>query len=265
MKLKDNAFQLVVLGDLHVGDALCDYDLIKSTIEYIRTTANCYAICNGDLINNAIKTSKSDIYEEAMPIQTQLDTVVELLYPIRDKILVLSTGNHEHRTSIMVGINPLKYIATALGIPHLLAKDGFTLDIRFGTAYGMKDVQNSYLVYGIHGGGGGGRRVGATTNVLEDMASVISNADLYIHSHTHKIVTFPKIIFLYDRKRGKLVTHRQLFYNSNAFLKYGGYGERLGFSPTDVTPQVVCVSAIRNRGEMIINTDILNLVYIKKE
>ena len=61
VELKDeNSFQLMVLGDMHIGDELCDMDLIKDAIDYVKKNKDCYVILNGDLINNALKTSKSD-------------------------------------------------------------------------------------------------------------------------------------------------------------------------------------------------------------
>ena len=42
LKGESNKFKLVVLGDLHIGDALCDLDLIKETIAYIKKNKDCY-------------------------------------------------------------------------------------------------------------------------------------------------------------------------------------------------------------------------------
>ena len=43
---------------------------------------------NGDLINNALKTSKSDTYKEQMTMEEEQDLLIELLTPIKNKILV---------------------------------------------------------------------------------------------------------------------------------------------------------------------------------
>ena len=180
-----NTFQLMVLGDMHIGDELCDLDLIKNTIEYIKKTKECYCILNGDLINNALKTSKSDSYKEQMTIEQEQDLLIDLLTPIKDKILVMATGNHEYKTSLLAGINPLKAVALALGIKDKLVENSYLLNMEFGTAHGVKNLNNKYVVFGIHGGSGGGRRAGATANALQDMALIRPDMDLYIHSHTH--------------------------------------------------------------------------------
>lgn len=254
-----NNFQLMVLGDLHIGDELCDLELIKDTIDYVKKTKDCYIILNGDLINNALKTSKSDSYKEQMTIEEEQDMLIDLLMPVKDRILVMATGNHEYRTSLIAGINPLKAVAYALGIKNKLVENSYLLNIEFGTAYGIKNQKNKYVVYGIHGGSGGGRRAGATANALQDMTLVRPDMDLYIHSHTHTNVNYNDMIFLYDRKTKKTKEHQRTYYNANAFLKYGGYAEQKGYKPADRQPSVLVVNAFRKKGEMKIVTNIVRI------
>lgn len=256
---KTNDFQLLVLGDMHIGDPLCDLELIKHTIDYAKKTKNCYVILNGDLMNNALKTSKSDSYLETMTMEQEQDLLVELLYPIRDKILVMATGNHEHRTSLLAGVNPLKAVAYALGIKDKLVENSYLLNISFGTAHNVKNCPNYYTVFGIHGGNGGGRRAGATANALQDMALVRPDMDLYIHSHTHTPINYNDMIFLYDKKFKKTREHQRTFFNANAFLKYGGYAEQKGYKPSDRQPSVLAISAIRTADGMKTITNIVRI------
>lgn len=255
-----NSFQLMVLGDMHVGDEFCDLELIKETIEYVKNTKDCYVILNGDLINNALKTSKSDSYREQMTIEDEQDLLIELLKPIKNKILVMATGNHEYRTNLLAGINPLKAVAYSLGIRDKLVEyTSYVINIEFGVAHGMKNRSNTYVVYGAHGGHGGGRRVGSSANALQDMSAVIPNADLYIHSHTHTPINYTDSVFLYDRKCKKIKEFQRTFYNANSFLKYGGYAEQKGFKPQGSQPSVLVVNAIRKKGDMKILTDIVRI------
>lgn len=254
-----NNFQLMVLGDMHIGDKLCDLDLIKETLDYVKKTKDCYVILNGDLINNALKTSKSDSYQEQMTIEEEQDLLIDLLKPIKDKILVMASGNHEYRTSLLAGINPLRAVAYALGIKDKFVENSYVLTIEFGVAHGMKNLKNKYVVYGIHGGSGGGRRAGATANALQDMSLILPNADLYIHSHTHTTINYNDMVFLYDSKTQRLKEHQRTYYNANAFLKYGGYAEQKGYKPADRQPSVLVVNALRKKGEMKIVTNIVRV------
>lgn len=254
-----NTFKLMVLGDLHIGDKLCDLELIKDTIDYVKKNKDCYVILNGDLINNALKTSKSDSYLEQMTIEQEQDLLIELLEPIKNKILVMATGNHEYRTELLAGINPLKAVALALGIRNKLVEDSYVLNISFGANSGNSACPNNYLIYGIHGGNGGGRRAGATANALQDMALIRPDMDLYVHSHTHTKINYNDMIFLYNRKTKKTVEHQRTFYNANAFLKYGGYAEKKGYKPSDRHPSVLVVRATRTKDGMKTITDIVRI------
>ena len=259
LKGDKNSFQLVVLGDLHLGDPLCDMEAITETIEYARTNKNCYVILNGDLINNALKTSKSDTYKESMSIEEEQELLIKLLLPIKDKILVMASGNHENRTSLLAGINPLKAVAYSLGIKDKLVDNSYTLNIRFGKRNGSKNDKNCYMIFGIHGGNGSGRRVGSAANALQDMALVRPDMDLYIHSHTHTAVNYTDIIFLYNRNTKKTRELQRTFYNANAYLKYGGYAEQKGYKPVTRSSSVIIVNAIRKKGQMITLTSIVRI------
>ena len=194
-------------------------------------------------MNNALKFSKSDIYQATMTIAEQQEYLVEKLEPIKDRILAITTGNHERRTMRDAGINPLRYIAKSLNVPNLLVENAFLLEVSvMNENTGKKE--NSYVVHGIHGGHGGGRRAGATANALEDMAKVVANADLYIHNHTHTPVTYSDSIFVYYSQLKNLTEKQRFFFNGNAFLKYGGYAEEKGFKPVDRTPYVLVVRQV---------------------
>ena len=171
----------------------------------------------------------------------------------------MSTGNHEDRTKVSAGINPLKPVAIALGIRNKFVENSYVLNISFGANSGNSACPNNYLVYGMHGGHGGGRRAGATANALQEMSWVRPDMDLYIHSHTHTKINYNDIILLYNRKTKKTVEHQRTFYNANAFLKYGGYAEKKGYKPTDRTPSVITVNAIRTKDGMITKTNIIRI------
>ena len=254
---KQNQIQLVVLGDLHIGDKLCDLDLIKETIEHIRTNDNCYAILNGDLMNNALKTSKSDSYLETMSMADQQELLIELLYPIKDKILVMTTGNHEYRTNLLAGINPLKPVAIALGIKNKLVDSSYVLDLSFGSVKGGRPIK--YTVFGIHGGDGTGKRIGITANALQDMANVVCNADLYVHSHTHNQISYSDAVLVFNKPKHRIEEHQRTYYNANAFLKYGGYAEQKGYRLPDRSPSAIVITGCRKKDDVKVVTDIVRI------
>lgn len=56
--------EIHTLADLHMGDKHCDYNEIHRQVKAIKDNPNAYCILNGDLMNNATKTSISDSYAE---------------------------------------------------------------------------------------------------------------------------------------------------------------------------------------------------------
>lgn len=256
-----SSFQILPLGDLHIGDEFCDTHTLKEAIDYISEHDNCYTILNGDLMNNALKTSKSDSYKEQLTIEQEQEILVELFAPIKDKILMMTQGNHEYRTNVLCGIDPLKYVASRLGLldDNRYTDNTYILDIKFGTRWGHTGDRNHYVVYGTHGSQSGGRTMGATANALENMGSIVANADLYLHSHTHSTINYTKPVYVYNVGVGKLYLKNRTFFNTNSFVKYGGYGERGGYKLTDTRPSVLNISQLRTKEGMLLKTDIIKI------
>ena len=90
--------EIHTFADWHIGDANCDMQLIKDNIKLVQNNINAYVIVNGDILNNATKTSVSDSYAEEIPPMEQIQTAVDLFEPVKNKILCINSGNHENRT-----------------------------------------------------------------------------------------------------------------------------------------------------------------------
>ena len=227
-----------------------DKKLIKERIEYIKNNANAYCILNGDLINNATKTSVSDIYSENLMPMEQLQTCVDLLEPIKDKILSICTGNHEARTYRKEGIDITRLTAAQLGIADKYAAEGALLFLRLGETSCLKETSGSgknrkicYVIYHTHGSGGG-RKEGAKAIRLADMASIV-DADIYIHSHTHLPMIMKQAFYRTDVRNSTSAITDKLFVNTGATLNYGGYSQTFEFKPVGKTTPVIYLNGKR--------------------
>lgn len=174
--------ELHVIADTHIGDPLCDMKLLKERIQHIKDTPNALAILNGDIMNWASKTSVSDVYGEQLTPMQQIQTYSELFEPIKDKIIALSQGNHEHRAYKSEGIDLTYVVAKQLGLVDKCTNTSALIFLRFGKAHNREKPQ-LYTINMIHGSGGG-RKEGAKAIRLADMAAIV-DADIYVHSHTH--------------------------------------------------------------------------------
>ena len=108
--------EIYPLADVHIGDSLHDRKRLKQFINEVLEKENRYVIVNGDIINNAVKHGVSDVYAEELTPNQQIEETVNLLNPIKDRILVITEGNHENRTYKQDGILIMYQVAQRLGI-----------------------------------------------------------------------------------------------------------------------------------------------------
>ena len=237
--------ELHIFADEHIGDEHSDINRVIERIEYVKNTPNAYCILNGDLMDNATKTSIGDTYTQVFNPMEQLARAVELFSPIKDKILCITHGNHENRTYKKEGINLSRLIADQLGLSDRYTPTSAALFIRVGeTSRGMKETNGSgkyrqicYTLYVLHGSGGG-RKEGAKAIRLADMASII-DTDIYIHSHTHLPMIMKQAFHRIDPRNNSVALVDKLFVNTAANLNYGGYGEAAEFKPTSKDTPII--------------------------
>ena len=100
-----SSVELHTFADEHIGDEHSDPKRLLERIEYVKNTPNAYCILNGDIIDNATKTSIGDTYTQVFNPMEQLAKAVEMFEPIKDRILCITHGNHENRTYKKEGRN----------------------------------------------------------------------------------------------------------------------------------------------------------------
>lgn len=233
--------EIHTFADLHLGDKSVDHDLIAQRLREVGNKPNAYVILNGDLLNNATKTSVSDSYAEEIPPMTQIEEAVEMFGPIKDRILCINSGNHEKRTYNKEGIDLMEVVAMQLGLKDRFSKASSLVFLRFGeNAKGRKIL---YTIYANHGCGGG-RKEGAKAARLADMAAIV-DADIYVHSHTHLPMVMKQAFLRVDEQNSSCHMVDKLFVNTAATLDYGGYGEVFEFKPSSKDNPVIKLNGRR--------------------
>lgn len=234
--------RLYVLADEHIGDAHAQDEITRAKIERIRADDRALVIVNGDMLNTALKTGPSDVYGERIKPGDQIEYATRLLEPIRDKIVMGTTGNHEHRVYRDTGIDTTAVVFGNLGLSSLYVREGGLLYIRFGQRGGKTHGRDAppkvwYSIYATHGSGGG-RKEGAKAIRLADMASTV-DADVYIHSHTHMPMILREAFFRADPYNCTAVRADRLFINTGAALGFGGYGQMQEYKPSSTRTPVI--------------------------
>lgn len=233
-----------IMSDWHIGDRFCNLDKIKQELKEIEQDPEAYVILNGDLINNATKTSVSDCYAEESTPMEQVHMLLELLGPIKNKILLVTNGNHEARTYKTDGIDLTQLVCMQLGLEKKYCKEGGVLFLRMGTNLAQGPNRPfCYVIYSTHGSGGG-RKEGSKAVRLADMASIV-DADIYIHSHTHLPMIMKQGFFRTCLNTSSVTKVEKLFVNTAAQLEYGGYGQTYEFKPSSTASPVIYLSGTK--------------------
>lgn len=235
-----------VLADLHIGDPHADNRIIARRVEQIARDPQALCILNGDLLNTALRNSVSDVYGEVATPMQQIDEACGLLLPIKDKIIGVTTGNHEARTYKSDGIDMTRLICRQIGVEQYYHPDGVLMFVRFGrrNGRGRHTTQNQaqwYSIYATHGSGGG-RKEGAKAIRLADMAAIV-DADVYIHGHTHLPMVFKQAFYRVSTQQCSAQLVDKLFVNSGAALNYGGYGQSQEYKPASLATPVIQLEA----------------------
>ncbi len=219
--------EIYPLADLHWGDPKTDEKLFKSFLRHIMAEKNRYMVINGDMVNNAIKTSVSNVYNELYPPGEQKYMMIELLRPVADRIICITPGNHEQRSLKDVDLDITKDIAYGIGIEERYRENGAYVNINFGKdRHGHKLSYTGYIIHGI----GAGRSAGAPANVLEKMPLTVE-ADFYVIAHVHRKLSFKNTYLKPNAIYSRLEQRERAFIVSPPWQDFGGYSQRKMYTP----------------------------------
>lgn len=223
---------IIPISDVHIGEKSADLKAFKEVIERIKNEPNTYTILNGDLCNIALKNSKSDVYNDDLTPMEQVLTIINFLEPIKDKILVMSNGNHEDRITKDTSIDVLYLVAKQLRIEQVYSPSWWYLYLSFGVNGRHKERPMLYTLTGYHGSGSA-QTTGAKANKVKKMSQVVL-ADVYIMSHVHEPITTKGIIYTPDYQHKSIVRRDMYYCISNSFLNYeNSYAEKMGIIPSN--------------------------------
>lgn len=230
--------RIYAIADAHLGEAGCDYKRFKALLDTVQADDLGYVVLAGDLINNATKSSASDIYSERLSPMEQINRVTDILRSIKDKVICCTTGNHEERSYRQDGVDITRLVARELGFEDKYREDFCLAYLRFGNnSKHEKCRMMSYSLYVNHGNGGG-RKIGGKANRLNDLA-MVCDADVFIVGHTHTPMIFKDSFIRTTPGANSAEIVERTYINTTAWLDYGGYGARQAYTPSAVSCPVI--------------------------
>lgn len=233
-----NDITIIPISDVHLGAAehmQRNWELFCQSVLANPTT---YITLGGDLINNATKSSVSNIFEETMRPSEQKKLMAKMLEPLRDRILCAVSGNHERRSLKDADDDPTYDIMCKLDIENLYRENMAFVKIQIGRQEASGYANPTYMLVVTHGAGGG-IYTGGAVNRNERFGHAIDGADCLIVGHVHKpFVTQPGKIKI-DPRNNKVSVVPFKVVSSSAWLDYGGYAAQKMLLPSSHAAQTI--------------------------
>ena len=214
----------------------------KEFIEFrdsILADNHAYVVLGGDLLNNGIKTSVSNVYDEVMRPREAKRIMTDLLKPLakEGRILCGTGGNHERRSKDCD--DDIMYdIMAKLDIEDLYRENMCFVKLQFGKQNGDGVKNPTYRMMVTHGAGGG-MLTGGAVNRAERFGGIIDGIDLMMVGHTHKPFTTAPAKLVFDGHNNRVSVKPFRVVSLSSWLSYGGYAMQKMLLPASNIPQVV--------------------------
>ncbi len=219
-KYKDG-IEILHLTDVQFGHLSCNVPRFEEYMKWILSEKNRFVFFGGDMVDAATALSIASPYENTEDPQGQVYKFVELVMPIRHRIIGYVGGNHERRSTKTFG-DLGHLIATLLKVPYSSGKQ--FVDIYYGD---HKPFKNS-----LWHGGTGSKTKGSKAQMLHRFMTQ-GDSQVYWVGHLHDVLMIGDC-----RERrgddGRIDLEKFAGVMSSSFLDhYGTYAEVMGLPAGD--------------------------------
>lgn len=239
--------EVVPIGDVHIGNPLCDEAEFKKTVDYILEEPNDpkgarICLLNGDLTESVTRTSKGNAFDMVYAPSVQVALMTKYLLPLTEtskkypqgKILSYCAGNHDYGRYNDTGISSAETIAVNLGLQDRFSTDGCYSFIYVQRIQDTKGIGRTvHTLYNQHLTGGSSTVGGKANRVSKVSNGVI--ADVIVGSHVHLPMTFKEDIIIPNPHKGVLLQNTITYLITNAYLRYGDYAQRSSMKPSTIS------------------------------
>lgn len=217
--LEGRTIKLYAIGDVHIGAKEADIEGFKAFISRLQNEDDSYICVVGDILNNGLRDSLSNVYEETIPPSIQVEYAAEILEPVKHKILGCVGGNHEYRSIKSVDYDPLFQVMTFLRIPELY-RQNFAF-VRINLERG--NTKEHYALYLTHG---------KSANKQKQFAQAgVEGVDAVVCGHTHNGLV-QKHSRMVLTTRNNVIMRPIVELTATSWLRYGGYAARAQMIPS---------------------------------
>lgn len=232
---------IIPVGDVHLGAKEHCRKAWDEFCARVLDRPNVYLIIGGDMMNNALKTSVSNVYEELLSPSEQKKQLVTQLTPLKDRILCGIQGNHERRTSKDADQDPLYDIFCKMGIEDRYRSNAAFMNLRLGNVK-KNHATPCYYFAVVHGAGSSIYTVGAATRA-ERFGMAIDGIDCLVSFHTHKPINAPISKLVVDRTHNRVDMQSWRLVVGSSWLDYSAYAIQKLLTPTARVHQEIRLKA----------------------
>lgn len=243
----DRPITIIPISDVHLGALEHNKEEWEAFCKEVLKNPDVYIILGGDLINNSVRNSVANPFDELYRPREQKKRIVEYLKPLKDRILCVVSGNHEARTAKDSDQDITYDIMSKLDLEDIYRENACFMKVSLGERTNENKPIASYTFCVTHGAGGG-IYTGATVNRNERFGNVIDGLDCLIVGHTHKgTVSKPSKIVI-DSKNNKVSMKPYLVISMVSWLNFGGYALKKMLLPADTSdPQKLKLAMSQNK------------------
>lgn len=240
---RNDDITIIPVSDVHLGAREHLRKEWDAFVASVLDKPNTYLLLCGDLMNNATKTSVSNVFEEVMRPSEAKKQLVTALMPLRERILAAVSGNHERRNKD-VDDDPMYDIMCKLDLEDLYRENMAFVKIRIGKENGT-GLKNPTYMFCIAHGHGSSIYTSAAATKAERFGMAIDGIDCLVVGHTHKPLSVPVGKILVDKHNNKISVVPWRLVVSTSWLGYAGYAAQKLLTPTVHCPQEIIIGGNR--------------------
>ena len=230
---------IIPISDVHLGALEHMQYEWENFCKNVLSQPNVYVTLGGDLINNATRTSVSNVFKETMRPSEQKRKMAEMLKPLAKagRILCAVSGNHERRSGKDADDDPMYDIICKLDLEDIYRENMAFVKIQMGNS-NHNGLNNPTYCLAITHGAGGGIYTGGAVNRNERFGYVIDGIDGLIVGHTHKgSITKPSKVYV-DKHNNKVSMKPFVVVSSVPWMNFGDYAlQKMLLPATSGDPQ----------------------------
>lgn len=218
-----NEIEIYPIHDIHYGNNMFNHEKWNKLKSEILEQPNRYCVIAGDMMENAVPGSKSDVFYQTDPPAVQQEWVCEQLSDLKERIIGIIPGNHEtNRSTKLCGIFPLYDCAVIAGLKSAYRQNFAVIDIGVGTGGHEKGRQQRYVGYVCHK---------AKDNKNYHSSDYIEGIDFFIFGHDHDSKDHARSRLYYDPRNHSISVRNVEVINNGSFLRYGDYAATSAYRP----------------------------------